>query len=230
MQAKPTRYFLWVCPVLVGALIIAAIPAQAQFSPPVGTLQVYVTNLSTQIMSPVVIASHGDDTRVFQAGQAASDPVRMVAEDAINGPLVDALENDPEVLDVQVITGDAGPIMPGETAMAEITSVGKYDYISAVSMLVTTNDAFTGLDSFRAQRFGVRETYANAYDAGTEANTENCDHIPGPPCGNAEVRVTDGAEGVILIHRGIRGDGDVPIGVDWRNPVAKFRFERVRGR
>jgi len=67
-----------------------------------------------------------------------------------------------------------------------------------------------------------------AYDAGSEANTESCEHIPGPPCMNPEMRVTDGAEGFVYIHPGISGEGDLTeSGYDWRNPVARFVIERL---
>lgn len=62
-------------------------------------------------------------------------------------------------------------------------------------MLVTTNDAFAALNGVRLPRRGSTSFSSVAYDAGSEANTENCSDIPGPPCGNPFVRVTAGAEG-----------------------------------
>jgi len=41
------------------------------------------------------------------------------------------------------------------------------------------------------------------------------------------VRVTDGAESFVHIHRGIHGTGDLDASTkDWRNPVARIRIER----
>lgn len=58
------------------------------------------------------------------------------------------------------------------------------------------------------------------YDAGSERDTEACEHIPGPPCGNAGVRVTEGSEGHVALDGGIVGVGDLdPAEWDWRNPV-----------
>ncbi len=58
------------------------------------------------------------------------------------------------------------------------------------------------------------------FDAGTEADTESCEHIPGPPCGNPGVRVTADAEGSIHLDGGILGIGGLdPAELDWRNPV-----------
>jgi hypothetical protein len=68
---------------------------------------------------------------------------------------------------------------------------------------------------------------APAWDAGTEANTEDCHFIPGPPCGNRFVRDPDGAEGIVRIHSGIHGTGDLnPAMLDWRNPVAMVSIAR----
>lgn len=94
-------------------------------------------------------------------------------------------------------------------------------------MLVSTNDAFVGLDRYTlpsgfSAAFSATSVDVPAYDAGSEANTESCDHIPGPPCGSPGVRVTDGAEGFVHVHRGIRGVGDLDDSAkDWKNPVAR---------
>lgn len=69
---------------------------------------------------------------------------------------------------------------------------------------------------------------AEAYDAGSEANSESCTYIPGPPCGNAEVRDTGDAEGFVHVHAGVHGIGDLdPAMHDWRNPVAEITIKRV---
>ena len=106
----------------------------------------------------------------------------------------------------------------------ELESRGRFNRVSAVGMLVTTNDAFFGLDNFRVesnaqnQRVGVR-----AWDAGTEFNNELCAFIPGPPCGNPFVRDTADAEGFIHIHSGIHGTGDLSANDwQWQNPVVSI--------
>jgi hypothetical protein len=54
-----------------------------------------------------------------------------------------------------------------------------------------------------------------AYDAGSEANTESCAHVP---CEVHDVRMTVGAEGVVQQHAGIRGDADIAISRGWSGP------------
>ena len=146
-----------------------------------------------------------------------------LAEDAANDPLVALLGAEPKVADVAV---GGGVILPGESATLRVRAWGHARYITALGMLVTTNDAFFA-GEMRAPAFG-KSIYATAWDAGSEANTQDCDHIPGPPCGNPEVRVTDGAEGFVYVHAGIQDRGSLnPADHDWRNPVAKITVRRV---
>lgn len=94
-----------------------------------------------------------------------------------------------------------------------------------LGMLVTTNDTFYALDSQSVRR-GSGTFYAFAYDAGSEKNTQRCAHIPGPPCGNAGVRVTAGAEGFVHISPGIVRQGSLrPRDHGWDNPVARVKVE-----
>jgi len=64
-----------------------------------------------------------------------------------------------------------------------------------------------------------------ALDAGSEANTESCRDIPGPPCGSAGVRHPAMAEGVVTVSKGLTGSGDVDAAVyGWADPVATVRL------
>ncbi len=193
-------------------------------------VEVTVTNLTRgQIISPVVIASHRAEFKpLFQTGAAASPELAAVAEDAILEPLIADLTGDPDVLDVQTIFGDLGPIMPGESASVVVDVRGPFRFLSMVGMLVTTNDAFFAVRGTPVPARGTRTHRSPAYDAGSEANTEKCKHIPGPPCGKPGVRVTKGAEGYVHIHAGIHGIRDlVPSTHDWRNPVAEITVTRL---
>jgi hypothetical protein len=210
--------------------IALAAGAAAQF-PISGTMyRVTITNITKgQIISPVVVATHVQQAAPFWTlGAPASDELRQVAEDAVLDPLIAELGSLAEVLDIKTITGVNGPILPGETASVDLEVTGPYRWVSAVGMLVTTNDAFTGLNGVLGPNFGTGTVLSPAYDAGTEANTELCADIPGPPCGNPGVRVTEGAEGYVYISPGISGEGDLTSsGYDWHNPVARFTIERL---
>jgi hypothetical protein len=210
---------------LAGTLLTAGV-ASAQ-EPPTATFRVLITNLTPhQILSPPVVATHSYQTRIFHVATPASPELTAVAEDALNDGLVALLENSGEAL--SVVVGD-GVIPPGQTATLEVEANTQHPLISVVGMLVTTNDAFYGLDSEplidapRVQRITVP-----AYDAGTENNNELCEFIPGPPCENIGVRNPEGAEGFIHIHDGIHGIGDLATNAwDWKNPVALITIVRI---
>ncbi|MDH3414413.1 MAG: spondin domain-containing protein [Gammaproteobacteria bacterium] len=196
-------------------------------------VQVTITNITRgQVISPVVVASHSAEFEpLFQLGTPASAELAAVAEDAILDPLIASLSGDPAVFDVQTLFGEDGPIIPGESASVIVDIKGNYRYLSMAGMLVTTNDAFFAVRGARVFAHGTSTHHSSAYDAGSEANTENCDHIPGPPCGNAEVRVPDGSEGYVHIHAGVHGIADlVPSMHDWRNPVAEITVTRLTGK
>jgi hypothetical protein len=196
-----------------------------------GGFEISVTNITrNQILSPPVVAVHTRDLEpIFELGEPSSEALWKIAEDALNTDMIASLLASPEVLDVQEIFGAGGPIMPGETASVTVAAGDDFDLLSLVGMLVTTNDGFYGAASERLPAGNARRLHVPAYDAGSEENNELCDFIPGPPCGSAEMRATDGAEGYVHVHEGIHGIGDLePSGADWRNPVALISIKRVR--
>jgi hypothetical protein len=200
----------------VAILAAWAAPAMAQ-----RTIQVRIKNISKQIISPPLVASHTWKGAVFRPGHPATPELSMLAEDGGPGDLAALLEADGEVLDVATASG---PLMPGSVVTLDLEVGGRFNRISAVGMLVTTNDAFFGLQSYVVTNdsFNQRVT-APAWDAGTEFNNELCAFIPGPPCGNPMVRDTTDAEGFVHVHPGLHGVGDVsPAQWDWQNPVVNI--------
>ncbi len=152
---------------MVVAVIVVAWsgPASAQ-----NTISVQITNISKQIIAPPVVATHTWKAGIFTPGRPASSELAALAEDGDGSALVSALEMNPEVLDVAAA---GGMLMPGETIVVELEARGKYNRISAVGMLVSTNDAFFGLDTLYHDRSTpVQRTMAGAWDAGTEYNSE----------------------------------------------------------
>ena len=200
---------------------LAAIPLVASATNGDGgvvTYRVTIENVATgaQPLSPGGVVIHGADVDVWSAGSPASAAVAAVAEDANLPIYVGTYSATPGVKDA-FVGGDA-PFGKTEHVTFEFDAK-RNDRISVVSMLVNTNDAFTGLDSVRlgneTQVFEV-----GAYDAGTEVNTQFMSDIPGQ--GNPFVRVPEGA--VITSHGGIVGQvGDIdPAVYDWDGPVARI--------
>jgi hypothetical protein len=58
-------------------------------------------------------------------------------------------------------------------------NAGHFNRLSVLTMLVNTNDAFTGLDSLRLGGHGDT-LRTRACETGSEANNEDADFIPGP--------------------------------------------------
>lgn len=173
--------------------------------------EVTVTNLTRgQIISPSVVATHKRNLApLFTLGEPASYELAAIAEDANNDLLIELLTDDPKVKDVQTILGAMKVIMPGESASVVVDTGRKSRRFTVVGMLVTTNDAFFALNGVRGPRYGSKTYYSPAYDAGSEANNENCDVIPGPPCEDKTMKSTKSEEGFVHIHSGIHGGGDL---------------------
>ncbi len=179
---------------------------------------------SSQPFSPPVIATHTPLYHVFTLGQYASEGVSRVAEDAESAILVDALQNSKFVHAVQV---GGGVILPGQSATYTVMTKLPFKKISIVSMLVNTNDTFTGIDAAALPLHGTRVFYLKAYDAGTEKNTELKANIPGPCCGSHDVRVPTHQR--ITYSPGILGVGDLdPAIFNWDEPVAKLTITRTK--
>ena len=177
----------------------------------------------SQPLSPPLFVVHSSRADVWSVGEIASHGVAALAEDADNSVLESAL---PQVDGVKsVVTGAGGPIPSGATRTYMVETSGRFSRLSVLTMLVNTNDGFTGLDSFRAHRRGA-SLQTMAYDAGSERNNELTSHIPGPCCGNAFVRAPEG--NLIRMHEGITGRGDLdPAKYDWDEPAARITIERA---
>lgn len=175
-----------------------------------------------QPMSPAGVVVHGRRADVWSVGAPASNAVAAIAEDANLGVFVDTYDDAPHVS--QAFIGGGGPFGPGGSITFEFDA-HPGQRLSLVSMLVNTNDAFTGLDAIKL-RGGTRVYETDAYDAGTELNNELASHIPGPVGNNPFVRAPEGD--VITHHPGVTGGADLdPMVHGWTDPVARITVERI---
>ena len=209
---------------LVVALVVVGLPGTA----PAGsseTWHVKITNLTSgQPMSAPLWAVHDRKIEMWSVGELASSGMLPIVEDALNGPLESYLDSNRHVR--EAMTAGPGPFPPGATREFDVTSQGDDKYLSMAWMLVRSNDAFTGLDSYKLDgRKGKTKTLMlRAYDGGTERNNQSCTHIPGPPCNNFFVRDPTAQE--IAPHPGITGPSDIAA-FAWTNPVAKVEIKRT---
>lgn len=211
------------------------------------TYKVTITNLTAgQPLTPPILATHTNKTEFFAVGEAASEGIRQIAENGNGTVLLQALGEDTQVH--EVVAG-AAPLVPANnpgntgfesSATFTITAQGRARYLSYASMLICTNDGFTGLDSVRLPRHKIT-VYTAGYDARTEANTEDFADIV-PPCQGLIGVASDDAgtgmsnpllaeDGIVIPHAGINGGVDLlPEVHNWSDPVAKIEIERVRPR
>ncbi|MGI9600699.1 MAG: spondin domain-containing protein [Acidimicrobiales bacterium] len=207
------------------------------------TYHVTIENLTGgQPFTPPVIASHSPAANVFRTGQPASAAIQDLAENGGVPTLVGALEGAGRSVGEVVVAESVAqpPLLPGEAVTVELGALRRHRRLSFASMLICTNDGFTGVDSLRLPNRAGTSTiaYVNAYDAGTERNTEDFDDLV-PPCGpltgvdsgGAGTGMTNPAlaeNGVIHAHTGVTGSADlVPAVHDWDDPVAKITVTRV---
>ncbi|NKC01395.1 MAG: hypothetical protein GKR90_23255 [Pseudomonadales bacterium] len=218
---------------VLSALMIASMSHAADFT-------VRVTNLTNGIyFTPLLVAAHADDARVFTSGQAASASLQAMAE----GGDIAGLVADLTGLNATLAENPAGGLLaPTENTTANLNTDGTNNVrLSVVAMLLPTNDAFLGLNAITIPTDAGTYTYnVNAYDAGTEANDEIVNGggapgvlgIPAAPGGSGTGGT--GAAGpdnntTVHIHRNTLGDTDPVGGVSdldarvhrWLNPVAR---------
>lgn len=218
-------------PALIAVVAAAALVTAAASAAPSQqgvTYSVTIENLTSgQPFTPPVVAAHSDQIDVFEVGQAASNEVAQIAENGNNDPLLTLLGGSTAVLDSA--TGD-GPILPGESATITVEAPAG-SLLSVVFMLICTNDGFAGVDSLVLPASGSETVDVNAYDAGSEENTEDFADIV-PPCqgligvssddeGTGESNPALAEGGVIASHPGIQGSNDLTVSDHgWTGPVA----------
>lgn len=195
--------------------------------------KVTIENLTGgQPFTPPVVATHKGGVRLFEVGEAASFELKEIAENGNLTPMLDALAANNKVFATAVGVTPVGPLLPGEAVTVMITADEGANRLSIANMLVCTNDGFTGVDSVKLPNAGSVVLLTQAYDAGTEINTEaSADLVP--PClndgGGTGASNPDLAEGgVIHHHEGITGVADLDPAVHgWDNPVAKITITVV---
>jgi hypothetical protein len=189
---------------------------------PSGSLyEVKVTNItnSKQGLSPLVIASHPASVHAWQMGQLASKGLELLAEEGMPDMLATELKG--SATDVAVTHAH---LLPGDSIVVRIRA-NPGDVLSAATMLIETNDGFTGLDSAALTDGASMETMA--YDAGTEENTEAAADVPGPPFGGKNHGPDTTPHQPIGTHQGITGKADVTPDFNWSGPVARFTIQGI---
>ena len=224
--------------------VAATTAAGAEDSAPTYRIE-FVNNTTGQYFTPPNVALHSNDVSVFDIRGQASPGVQAVAENGavpvLAAELAGAVDGTGNGVSGVLFNDtlnpgdDNAPLAPGVSASGEFTTNERK--FSLVSMIICTNDGFTGS---RAKNLptqaGEVVTYdLRGYDAGTEINTELLsDLVPAPFCGGSGQGTFDtnpdlAEDGVIRVHRTLQGVGDVPASKDWDNneDIAVVTIRRV---
>ena len=184
--------------------------------------QVSIINLSNnQPMSPVALILHQSDYSGWTLSEAATNGLEVLAEGGDNSAFIaEAQANDTEFL---ASSSSEGILAPGASTSLTVTTqeVGVIE-MTLATMLVNTNDAFTGSTgiSLTSMTVGQEVRYnLPVYDAGTEFNSELAGTIPGPADGGEGFNSTrDDTADQVTRHSGVVG-ANVDGGLD-ENPLS----------
>lgn len=146
---------------------------------------VKVTNLTyAQPLSPPAIVLHDRSYRLFEEGTEASIGLEELAESGANAALLAEAQSDDSV--IQTVAGTS-VISPGSsqefTLRFDSDEVLAEAQVSLVTMLINTNDGFTGEKNIDISNFEINQdktVSGPVWDSGTEENSETADSIPGP--------------------------------------------------
>lgn len=203
---------------------------------------VEITNLTRgSYFTPLIIAAHPAENRLFTSGQPASLSLQAMAE----GGDISGLASDLAGLSATTVENPVqGLLGPGASVSVDLNTDASPDNtnLSVLSMILPSNDGFIGLNGVNIpDEPGTYIFNVNAYDSGTEGNDEVVGSgepgqpgypAPGPvgeASGSGGTGVTTTEEGFVHIHRNVIGDTDPNGGVSdidatvhrWLNPVAR---------
>ncbi len=208
------------------------------------TYRVTIKNGSRgQPLSPPVAATHKPGIQMFRVRAPASSQLEAIAEDGNQIQMFDLFSASDKVTEVVNV---GTPLTPRGHVVGDFTDSVTFeitaypnDRFSLATMLICTNDGFTGLDRVRLPMKGHKVYQIAGYDAGTEDNTEKSPDIvdacsdlgrvvlAGDPNGNEDAAVDTDPQQLIRHHPGIRGVGDLQREHRWRDPVAVVIIKRV---
>ena len=210
----------------------AEMPASQMFEITLTNLTMGEPGMGGQILSPPIFVTHAAGIDLAPVGEAASPALVLLAENGdVSGLVALATAAGANSMVAE------GVLPPGASVTVTVTADMVNSSLSVGSMLVSTNDAFiaaTDVALFDEDGMPVSaDIDLNAYDAGSEDNTEMASDIPGPlgldaavdPEGSNERVPT--ADGVIASHEGIQGVGDVGEAFAWEEPTAMLTITPV---
>ena len=197
--------------------IVVAIGALATHAKP-ATYEIKIQNITKgQPITPTLAVAHARGFKIFELGQPASPGLAAQAQDGATDLIIDELKNNQRVGSYAT---SSGVVLPGQTDSFMLNASPR-SLVSVSAMVARTNDALVAGRNLRLPRKSGASVnyYLSVYDAGAEANTESCDHIPAPPCNNPGQEPELAAEGFVHSHPGVFGINNLQV---LRDTFGKF--------
>ncbi|MCG9127677.1 spondin domain-containing protein [Candidatus Poribacteria bacterium] len=201
--------------------------------------EITLTNLTVgepgiggQIFSPPIFATHLPGAKLAPLGEPAIPALVALAE---NGDVSGILQIATAIAANTDVSENL--LIPGNSVTVKLKGNQINTSLTVAAMLVSTNDGFIiadGIPLFDEDGKPVTTTLElMTYDAGSEDNTELASDIPGPvgldadadPEGSNARVPTEG--GVVSVHPGIQGVGDVGEAFAWTEPTAMISIKPV---
>ena len=175
-------------------------PAPVEYS-----YSVTVTNLTyAQPLSPLGVVLHTDG-KMWMVGETASSALEKLAEGGDNSDFI---------ADANALAANSGDgvVLPGSASTVVVSTTDRTaTFFTAATMLVNTNDAFSGLTGVDISTMAIDDVKSwnlNVYDAGTEANSEAMGTIPGPADGGTGFDATRDDVDFVALHSGVVSQDD----------------------
>ncbi len=169
------------------------------------TYEVQIVNTThAQPLSPPALLLHDASVVMWQVGSPASTGLEILAE----GGTADDFVTQATVIDSAI---GSGSIDPGGSTTLTVEGELNNLFMTVTSMLVNTNDAFTGTAGLYVGSLEVGQSedlLAPIYDAGTEANTETAATVPGPAAGGEGYNAARDDVDFVAHHPGVVTQAD----------------------
>lgn len=166
----------------------------------------FINVTNNQPLSPPAALIHDNGYRAWNIGSAASAEIEELAESGSPAALVAS------ATDALNMIAASGVIPPGASdTLTLVVDQTNHLSLTVATMLVNTNDAFTGVTGWNISDIAVGETaqvLAPIYDAGTEANDELASSIPGPAGGGEGFNPARESSDQVTRHPGVVTQAD----------------------
>lgn len=192
---------------------------------------VTLTNLTyAQPLSPLGVVLHAD-AKMWTVGQASSIALEKLAEGG---------DNTDFIADTAALASNSGDgvILPGTASTIEVSTTDRNaTFFTAATMLVNTNDAFSGLTGIDISTMAINDSTSwnlAVFDAGTEANTEMMGSIPGPADGGVGFDAIRDDVDFVAYHSGVVSQDDglsssvLTQAHRFDNPAIKITITRIK--